>query len=265
MSRVGKLSIIFVLLSVTFFCSKSEDKKEERVRKVRHSIHPEITKIEIDPEAPTSSDFIRALPKLKYGKPQYVTFFYSWFVNEEPVPDCNKRLLDRKYYKKGDTIYCRVKATRGKLKSKEITSRKIKIANSPPIVNYSRIGRFEIPGDFRYTIRARDPDGDRLTYRLLKPLDRGIVIDTGTGIIQWYIDEVPDVDENQEGGPEPTARPEGEEFPAQERTSEVPPNHSEKEKPSHLVKIVFEVRDTDGAAVIFSIHLNLKEGTEVTG
>lgn len=262
MNRVGKLLIVFVLLSVTFFCSKSEDKKEERARKVRPSIHPEITKVEIDPAAPTSSDFIRALPVLKYGKPQYVTFFYLWFVNGEPVPDCNKKMLDKKYYKKGDTIYCRVKATRGKLKSTEVKTREIKIGNSPPIINYSEIGSFKVPGEFRYTINATDPDGDNLTYRLLEPLDRGIVIDPGTGIIQWYIDEVPAVDENLEGRPELTARTEDEAYPVKERESEASADRYEKEKLSPYVKIVFEVRDTDGAAVTSSIHINLKKGTE---
>ena len=257
MNRVGKLSIVFVLLSVTFFCSKSEDKKEEGMRKDRPSIHPEITKVEIDPEAPTSSDFIRALPKLKYGQPRYVTFFYLWFVNGESVPDCNKKLLDKKYYKKGDTVYCRVRAERGKLKSKEVKSRKIKIGNSPPIINYSEIGRFEVPGEFRYTIDATDPDGDNLTYRLLEPLDRGIVIDAGTGIIQWYID---DIDEDQEGEPLALAENEDED-PAQKRSSKEA-TIQKKEKLSPFVKIVFEVRDTDGAAVTSSIHINLKKGAE---
>lgn len=257
MSRVGKLLIIFVLLSVTFFCSKSEEKKEEKVRKVPTSIHPEITKIEIDPAAPTSSDFIRALPKLKYGQPRYVTFSYLWFVNGESIPNFNKQLLDKKYYNKGDTVYCRVKATRGKLKSKEVKSRKIKIANSPPIINYSEIGSFEVPGEFRYTIDATDPDGDNLVYRLLAPLDRGIVIDAGTGVIEWYID---DVTEDQESEPLALAEDEEEE-PAQERDSQASADQK-KEKPSSLIKIVFEVRDNDGAAVTSSIHLNLKKGAE---
>lgn len=264
MSRIGKLVvltlIIFVLFSVTFFCSKKEDKKGEKQvqkQKVRPSIHPEITKVEIDPPAPTSSNFIRALPEIKYGLPQYITFNYQWFVNDQPVSNGNKKLLEKKYFKKGDNVYCRVIATRGKLKSKVVLSREIKIANSPPIINYSEVGSFNVPGEFRYTINATDPDGDLLTYRLLAPLNRGIVIDPGTGVIEWYIDEVPAEDEGRAIEPESISRPEDKGSPTQKKESA-----ASTVKPSPFVQIVFEVRDSDGAAATSSIHLNLKKGGE---
>ncbi len=268
MNRIGKLLllilIVFVLLSVTFSCSKKEDKEEEKQvqkQKVRPNIHPEITKVEIDPPAPTSSDFIRALPELNYGLPQYITFHYQWFVNDQPVSNGNKKLLDKKHYKKGDTVYCRVIATRGKLKSKVVVSREIKIANSPPIINYSEVGSFNIPGEFRFTINATDPDGDLLTYRLLAPLNRGIVIDPGTGVIEWYIDEISAEDEGRLIESESITQQEDEAYPTQEKKSTAS-TVKVKVKPSPFVQIVFEVRDSDGAAATSSIHLNLKKGGE---
>ena len=269
MSRIGKLCVvilsIFVLLFITFYCSKKEDKKEGKQaqkQKVRPSIHPEITKVEIDPPAPISSDFVRALPEVKYGLPQYITFNYQWFVNDHPVSNGNKKLLEKKYFKKGDAVYCRVIATRGKLKSKVALSREIKIANSPPIIHYSEVGSFNIPGEFRYTIYAADPDGDPLTYRLLSPLDRGIVIDPGTGVIEWYIDEVPAGDEGRATDSESILRQEDEAYPTREKESGASTSHLKKGKPSPYVKIVFEVSDSEGAAATSSIHLNLKKGGE---
>jgi len=263
MNRIGKLLvltlIIFVLFSVTFFCSKKEEKggKQVQKQKVRPSIHPEITKVEIDPPAPTSSNFVRALPELKYGLPQYITFNYQWFVNDQPVPNGNKKLLDKQYFKKGDTVYCRVIATRGKLKSKVALSREIKISNSPPIINYSEVGSFNIPGEFRYTINATDPDGDLLTYRLLSPLNRGIVMDPRTGVIEWYIEEISAEDEGRLIESESITQRKDEAYPTREKKST-----ASTVKPSPFVQIVFEVRDSDGAAATSSIHLNLKKGGE---
>jgi hypothetical protein len=245
------------MLMVAIFCSKSEEeKKKQEIGHKIDSVKPKITNVLIDPKEPIASSYIRAIPKLKNpaGAP-YVKFSFQWYVNGDPVPGANSQKLEEKNLKKGDTIYCRVTASRGKFASKEVKSDKVSIGNSPPVINYTEVQPFKVPGQFRYHIKAVDPDGDKLTYRLLTPSDQDIYIDPETGEIQWYIAQAPtapgaageEKDYRSVGGEEETA------------------GESEEKKPGPpptIVKIVFEVLDSDGAKAQSSISLDLAKGGE---
>jgi hypothetical protein len=100
-----------------------------------------------------------------------------------------------------------------------------------------------------------------LTYRLVSPLDLGIQLNPETGEIVWDIPDIP------KPKPEPIDitsawKGEGEgEILNQEKTA--PRDNREAGKHKQLppfVKIVFEVRDSDGAAVVSSIKLDLSPG-----
>ncbi|NIM14624.1 MAG: hypothetical protein GTO45_21625, partial [Candidatus Aminicenantes bacterium] len=172
----------------------------------------------------------------------------------------NNRLLARQSYKKGDKVYCRVMASRGIHEAKPINSKRVTIQNAKPVLKLSPVAPFKIPGRFHYTINAADPDGDPLTYQLVAPLGLGITIDPETGEMTWDIYEIPKdeptASDTQTGGRE------------DEETSD---RESVKRKPkqpdtagprlSPIVRIIFEVKDSDGAAVQGYIDLNLsKEG-----
>jgi hypothetical protein len=129
---------------------------------------------------------------------------------------------------------------RGKTEAKPTDSDKVTIGNSPPIINLISIPPFDVPGEFRYNITAEDPDGDTLTYRLLEPLDRGIVIDRKSGVLKWYITEAPTAEDNQ----------------GESTESDIPAIPGS-------IKIVFEVSDSDDATAIGSIDINLAKGSEV--
>lgn len=262
MRRRGKTAIIIILTVLfvfTFYCSKDEDETKGKAAKKKKPlpITPEIAKVAIDPPEPISTDFVRAVPVLKHAKMRFVTYSYQWYINGEPVPDGNKRLLDKKHPKKGDTVYCRVKAARGKYESKTAESDEIEIGNAPPVIHSTPVSPFRVPGEFTYNIKASDPDGDTLTYRLVSPQEQNIFINPDTGELEWYISQVPK--DLVTSGEEVSPRPEDEEI-----TTPAPKPKPKKKAPqlSPFIKIVFEVSDSSGASATSSINLNLSKGTE---
>jgi hypothetical protein len=189
----------------------------------------------------------------------FVKYSYQWYVNDNAVPDGKTNILDRQYFKKGDAVYCRIKAVRGKIEAKPIDSDELNIGNSAPILNLLPVPSFDVPGEFRYTINAEDPDGDPLTYRLLAPLDQGIVLDRKTGVIKWYITEAP-ISQDKQGEP-PAPNPEDESASSSDERRPEP----EADLPAipDSIQIIFEVSDSDDASVTGSIELNLAKGSEV--
>ncbi len=263
MRRRGKTAIIIivvVLFVFTFYCSKDEDETKGKIaakKKKPLPITPEIAEVAIDPPEPISTDFIRAMPVLKHAKMRFVTYSYQWYVNGEPVPDGNKKLLDKKHFKKGDLVYCRVKAARGKYVSKTGESDEIEIGNAPPVIHSTPVSPFRVPGQFNYAIKASDPDGDALTYRLVSPQEHDIFINPDTGEIEWYISQVPrDLETSAE---DVSPQPEDEEI-----TTPAPKPKPKEKAPqlSPFIRIIFEVSDIDGAGTTSSINLNLSKGTE---
>lgn len=258
--------IIIIILAAIIF-SWTKDKAKNKVITIGEiSVEekpplptiPEIKDVKIEPEKPNSQDFLHATPVLKYPDMQFVKYSYQWYVNGDAVSaaEGKKNSLDRKYFKKGDDVYCRVKAVRGKIEAKPVDSDKVNIGNSPPVMNLLPVKPFSVPGEFRYTIKAEDPDGDPLTYKLLEPRDRGITIDRNTGLIKWYLTAAPAPDDMTE----PAPRPEDEGASAERRPE---PEDTDLSATPGFVTIIFEVTDNDDASTKGSIDLNLAQGSEV--
>lgn len=273
MDRSKKLfsltGIVFIIIAVLFSYQCTRCSKEGRdtrditpVKKPKRSPVPVIVEVKLEPPEPTSVDFIRALPVLENTRMTHVKYTYHWYVNGNHVPENNDSLLARQSYKKGDKVYCRVMASRGIHEAKPINSKRITIKNAKPVLNLLPVTPFKIPGRFHYTINASDPDGDPLNYRLVAPLGLGITIDPETGKMTWDIHEIPKdepaVSHTQTGGSA------DEEAGNRENVKRKPiPKQPDTAGPrlSPIVRIIFEVKDSDGAAVQGYIDLNLsKEG-----
>jgi len=206
-----------------------------------------------EPESPISTDIVRVIPVLKKKPRGKYAFKYRWFVNGEEIHGANKSVLPQEYRVKNTRVYCRVKAVKGNVESKEKKSKTIEIANSPPVVNHHPVENFSVPGDFFHKINAFDPDGDKLEFNLLAPLGMGIELDSVTGEIRWSIPPI--IEEEPE---ESIPQVEGEENQVIENTPREP------EKPDRTrIMIVVEVRDSDGAVIKTGINLNLKKGSEI--
>lgn len=181
------LVVVIVLLVVVL---KKKPTKEERRQEALKPFTPEITKVEILPENPTKFAIVHARATLRDPKMKpVITFHYNWYVEDQLVLDVDSKILDRKYYKKGDMIYCRVKAEKGVLKSEFVESNRVKIGNSIPLVTSPAILFLRPPGQFSYKVKATDPDEEQLTYRLVSPKNVGIQVNFDTGHVYWDVDE----------------------------------------------------------------------------
>lgn len=259
---VSAVIVVMLILAAIFFWPTDRDKVikiagEEVVVKEKPPLptKPEITGVQLTPGAPTSQDVIHAQPFLKHSDMKFVKYSYRWYVNGEFVPDAKGNILVNKYFKKGDNIYCRIKAVRGNIASEPVDSDEIRIGNSPPFLNLMPVPPFDIPGEFRYTINAEDPDGDALTYRLLEPRDRDVIIDGKTGMIKLFIDAAA-----ADAQDEPAPQPEDEDASASGERRPEPETESTLPAAPNAIRIAFEVSDSDGASVTGSIELILSGG-----
>jgi hypothetical protein len=259
--KIMIIGMLMVLVGVTFFCSKKKEKTDQYQVKPRKppALEPVIAKVEFEPPEPTSSDDIRANTLLKDPRMKYVKFQYQWFVNGEIVTGKEDPFLEKQHYKKGDIVYCRAKATRDIYESKIVKSKEVRIKNSMPLITQVPWDNVKLGDRFHYTINARDPDGDPLTYRLVSPLDLGIKLDPNTGDIRWDTRDIPKPEPIEiKSGSEMRVSKTGEGYD-ESAISKSPPGVKKQKQLPTIVKIVFEVRDPDGAAAVSSIQLNFTE------
>jgi len=260
LNRLICIGVIALLLGIPG-CSGKKDKSAGELRKeeLRKSMFPEIKTVSIEPANPDSGSILRAQCELLQPEVNGVQYTYRWYVNKEEVDKETKKLLTPSYFKRGDQVYCDVVARQGKYPSKKVTSQKVTIANAPPKVNYVHVPPFQVPGQFKYTIDAQDPDEDLLSYKLLQPLDQDIDLDPETGVISWYIRELP---RHPEATTEQVVSPE-DESPSMASNSQ-PKEEAQKEKGlTPTVTISFEVSDSNGGTVVGSVTINLMKGREI--
>ncbi|MCK5056140.1 MAG: hypothetical protein KAT34_05760 [Candidatus Aminicenantes bacterium] len=248
-----------VLLTIVLVLKKRDGGEKEEKQKVeitKEKVIPlKITDLIIEPDKPTAAGIIRVIPVLKKKPRGKFIYKYRWFVNGEEILTATKSLLPEKYRVKNNRVYCRVKAVKDNVESKEKKSKTIVIANSPPVVRHRPVQNFSVPGDFYHQIDAYDPDGDALEFNLVAPLGMGVELDSGTGEIRWSIPPLP---REEEKPAERVTRIEGEENQVIEETERAP----EKTDRTRIV-IFIEVRDTDGAITITGINLDLRKGREI--
>jgi hypothetical protein len=260
---VSAVIVVALILAAIFFWPRDRSKVlkvagGEVVVKEKPPLpkNPEITEVRLTPPAPTSQDSILAQPVLKYPDMKFVKYSYQWYVNGDSVSEVKGDMLENKYFKKGDTVFCRIGGIRGKIAADPVDSDEIRIGNAPPHLNPMPVPVFDIPGEFRYTINAEDPDGDPLTYRLLDPQEPGASINSKTGMIKLFIDAA--AAEPQE---EPQLQPEDEEASSQGDRKSEPESEPASPAGPNTIRIAYEVSDTDGASVTGSIELILSKGT----
>jgi hypothetical protein len=146
---------------------------------------PEIGTVRLEPKAPTTGNKVKA--SVTYSDPDGdpVTLKYQWFIDDREVPGEGEELT-LAGVKKGSWVHVRVSTNDGTAAGSWKYSPKHQVVNSLPVVK-SHLPA-EVPPDrkFSYRIVAEDPDGDTLTYDLVKS-PPGMVLSGST--LEW---DVPD-------------------------------------------------------------------------
>src|SRR5262249_8628627 len=113
-----------------------------------------------------------------------VRFRYEWRVNGKPASEEHERFSTGSL-KRGDKIEVRVVASDGDQETPPADSPAVQVANSAPQITSTPDTIQTSDGSFRYTVEARDPDGDvNLRYRLVKGPE-GARIDPMLGEFVW--------------------------------------------------------------------------------
>lgn len=146
---------------------------------------PEIGTVRLEPKAPTTGNKVKASATSSDPDDDPVTLKYQWFVDDREVPGEGEELT-LAGVKKGSWVHVRVSTNDGDAEGSWKYSPKHQVVNSLPVVKSSLPA--EVPPDrkFSYRIVAEDPDGDALTYDLVKS-PPGMVLSGST--LEW---DVPD-------------------------------------------------------------------------
>lgn len=108
---------------------------------------------------------------------------YAWRVNGRRLTAAGPS-LETKLLKSGDSIVVEVVAEDGRDESDPIVSAPVVVANAFPLI-LSSPGDVSEDGVFRYTIEARDPDGDRNLRYYLKSGPEGMTVNPVLGEVRW--------------------------------------------------------------------------------
>ncbi len=160
-----------------------EDIPFETLEVVAENSPPEIGTVHLEPKALTTGGTVKAVATVSDPDGDAVKKRFVWFVDDKPVPG-ESEVMVLTGVKKGAWVHVRVSTHDGSAEGSWKYSPKYLVVNSLPVVK-SRLPE-EIPPDrlFSYRIEAEDPDGDPLTYDLVKS-PPGMVLSGST--LEWEV------------------------------------------------------------------------------
>lgn len=116
----------------------------------------------------------------------FVSYSYQWFLNGEELHMETGSVLRGDLYNRGDRITLKVTPSDAELQGRAFVSKPILVENAPPRFTSVPPDKFE-SRVYSYRAVAEDPDGDKVTFSLLKAPE-GMTID-GNGLITWAIEK----------------------------------------------------------------------------
>ncbi len=128
---------------------------------------PAVEKATIEPQAPTAGSTVRAVVEARDPDEDPLTFQYQWYVDNVLVPGEGDS-LNLKGVRKGSTVHVAVTPNDGFSAGAWKYSPLYEIVNAPPVVKSKAPTTIPPSRVLTHTIVAEDPDGDPLTYTLVK-------------------------------------------------------------------------------------------------
>ncbi len=144
---------------------------------------PEITSIRVAPDPAYTSSNLTVAVEARDQDDDPISFSYKWIKNDGVIPEENSNTLSSSNFVKGDIIRALVTPDDGEAKGSPLSSQPIAIANNPPTITSSPPQSLS-EGAYIYQVKASDPDGDPLSFKL-NQAPGGMTIDESSGLIQW--------------------------------------------------------------------------------
>ena len=148
---------------------------------------PVITSVKLEPADPTLGSIVTAVTKGSDPDGDDVRYTYQWFVNgkaatEEPQESSQ---FSTQGFRKKDRIHAMVTPfDRDGAGAPKVSNSLVLVNRAPQITSAPPTDL--AGGVYLYQVAAKDPDGDKLTYSLLKA-PQGMTIDPSTGLIRWEL------------------------------------------------------------------------------
>jgi Putative Ig domain len=154
---------------------------------------PRVLSVEISPARPHLGDELEARAVAFDANGDPVEFSYTWVVNGENAASGADSKFSTAGLHKRDRVVVRVVPSDGMSSGVEASSQPVLITNRPPEI--TSVPSMKVAGGvYSYDVKAADPDGDPLQFRLTQSPE-GMTIQPDTGVIQWRIStEHPSVD-----------------------------------------------------------------------
>lgn len=150
------------------------------------NIPPEISSVSLRPVDPPVEALITAQPDGSDADGGELQYTYQWFVNGKAATErTNINTFSTKGLAKGDLIYTTVIPSDREVSGQLVASEIIKLSNRPPHIT-SNPTYAVTNGLYAYQVTAKDPDNDRLTYRL-DTAPQGMTINATSGLIRWEV------------------------------------------------------------------------------
>jgi hypothetical protein len=152
---------------------------------------PSIAGIELAPRPCFPGDTLRVQTSVRVFGESRVSLRYVWYLNGEEVEGASEKEFSTRGFKRGDRILVKVFPGSSAGDGEVGASEEVVLQNRPPKIVSRPPQKLADPGRYRYAVRAEDPDGDRLSFRLEGRVPPGMRIDPQSGVLEWSFSEAP--------------------------------------------------------------------------
>lgn len=132
----------------------------------------------------TAGELIEVAPSARDAEGDELSFHYRWLVNGRPADAPDLPEFDTTGLEKGDLVRVEVIPDDGRDEGEPFLSPDVRVANRPPAFVSTPVRSFP-GGEFSYTVKAQDPDGDSPLRYELDEAPEGMEIGTHSGKVTW--------------------------------------------------------------------------------
>jgi hypothetical protein len=159
--------------------------------KVISGAPPPRARVEISPDVALPGDKIRAAVVAEAPRVEDLRLYCRWKVNGEVVEEGPSVEFSTEGLHRGDRVQVEITMEGSGEESKPLVSRELVLQNRPPEIISQPPERLSAPGKYRYAVKAMDPDGDQLKFRLEGSVPPGMRIHPTTGLLEWDFKDTP--------------------------------------------------------------------------